>query len=291
MGYGMRFSGSRRSDRICYRKEKRKESMIIDIHTHAFDAKVAERAVSGIEEESGITPYTRGTPEQLIRRMDEWGVDMAAVLPIATKPSQQKTINDWAAALAEREPRLIMFGTVHPDAEDCIEEVGRIKSLGLKGIKLHPDYQNFMADDPKLDSLYTAIAKSGLPMLIHAGWDCHSPELVHCPPVRALRMIERHRDLKVILAHLGGNDRWEQVLELIAGHDGEVYLDTAFTAKCPDKLMAEIIRTHGSDRVMLGSDCPWESTQKIIEKIMRLPLSTREREEILGANAQRLFGL
>lgn len=265
--------------------------MIIDLHTHAFNPKVAERAVAKLQAISGFKPYTRGLTEQLIDRMDEWGVDRSVVLPIATKPSQQTVINYWAAQVAEQNDRLIMFGSVHPDAEDFEDEIERIKDLGLKGIKLHPDYQGFLVDDPKLDELYDCIAQSGLPLVLHAGLDCISPELIHCPPAKSAKLLDRHPKLRVILAHLGGHEQWEQVQEQLAGREGELYLDTSFTAACPDGLMTDIIRKHGADRILFGSDCPWESAAKIAEKLLRLPLTDDEREMIFSGNAVRLLGL
>jgi hypothetical protein len=265
--------------------------MIIDFHTHAFNPKIAFTAVDKLQKISGLTPYTGGLVEQLTDRMDEWGVDKSVMLSIATKPQQQKIINDWSAQINSENERIIAFGTVHPRAENALEEIGRIKELGLYGIKLHPDYQRFMVDDPQLDDIYACIAETGLPVIFHAGFDCMSPELIHCPPVRSLNMIKHNPKLKVILAHLGGNAQWDEVYDLLAGVDGEVYFDTSFTADCPDELMQKIIDRHGADRILLGSDCPWESAQKMIEKIMRLRLSDDSREAILGGNAARLLGI
>ena len=216
-------------------------------------------------------------------------MDKSCVLSIATKPNQQRVVNDWAATLLTENERLIPFGSIHPEAPDCIEEIDRIKALGLKGIKLHPDYQKFMVDDPSLDAMYDAIEKSGLPLIVHAGWDWVSPDLIHCSPERASKLIKRHPDLKLILAHLGGNDQWHLVHELLAGIEGEIYFDTAFTAKCPDRLMEDIISKHGADRILFGSDSPWESAQHIIEKLLRINISDDDRELILGKNAQRLL--
>ena len=181
--------------------------MIIDFHVHAFAAKVAERAVSAIELESGVKPYTRGLVGQLMYRMDEWGIDRACLLSVATKPPQQRVINDWAAGLAG--DRIIPFGTIYPTAADACEEAERIKTLGLSGIKLHPDDQKFMIDEPSLDGLYSFLEDLGLPVIFHAGWDCSSPDLIHCPPERAVKMIRRHPRMKMVFAHLGGNDQWE----------------------------------------------------------------------------------
>ena len=47
--------------------------MVIDFHVHAFNPKVAEKAVEKLQAQSGITPFTRGTAEETIQRFDEWG--------------------------------------------------------------------------------------------------------------------------------------------------------------------------------------------------------------------------
>ena len=263
--------------------------MIIDIHTHAFSPKIADKAITQLSERSRLEPYTRGLTTQLLARMDEWGVDKSCVLSIATKPEQQTVVNNWAASVAQESDRFIPFGSVHPDAPDCIDEIARIKSLGLKGIKMHPDYQKFMVDDPRLDPMYEAIAASGLPLILHAGWDWVSPDLIHCPPERSAKLAKRHPDLKLILAHMGGNDQWHLVHEMLAGIEGDVYFDTSFTANCPDRLMEDIIAKHGADRILFGSDSPWESAQHMIEKLLRINISDDDRELILGKNAERLL--
>ena len=263
--------------------------MLIDFHVHAFNPKIAEKAVAKLQAACGIEPFTRGLTEQTTERFDEWGVDRGVLLPIATKPSQQTIINDWAKE--QDGGRFISFGSVHPDAEDVLEELQRIKDMGLHGVKLHPDYQDFLADDPKMDGIYDMIEQLDLPVIFHAGYDCISPMLVHCPPQRAINVIKRHKGMKMIFAHLGGNDAWQQVYDILAGVDGEVYFDTAFTSFCEDSLMQRIIRRHGTDRILFASDCPWESSAVLARKIERLDLTDDEREKIFYKNAVRLLGL
>lgn len=264
--------------------------MVIDLHVHCFDPKIAERAIGGLKECSGIEPLTNGLVENTAERFDSWGVDRGALLPIATKPSQQRTINDWC--VKQDGGRFISFGTVHPDAEDLFEELDRIVSLGLHGVKLHPDYQGFMVDEDRLDPLYDELERRGLPVVFHAGYDVFSPKLIHCPPERALKMLEKHPRMKVVLAHLGGNDCWQQVCEILAGIGGEVYFDTAFTSRyCPDELMEKIIRRHGADRILFASDCPWDDPLAIKEKIERLGISDDDKEKIFSGNARRLLDI
>lgn len=263
--------------------------MLIDFHVHAFNPKVADRAVRKLQDICGITPYTRGLAVQTVERFDEWGVDRGVLLPIATKPSQQKVINDWAAQ--QDGNRFISFGSIHPDAEDYAEELERIKSLGLHGIKLHPDYQDFMVNEKRMDPVYDEIKRHELPVTFHAGYDCVSPELIHCPPELAREAADRHRGMKIIFAHLGGNGEWDRVLDCLAGCGGEVYLDTSFSLDCDNRLMEKIISKHGSDRILFASDCPWQSPALIAQKIDSLDISDDDKENIFFKNACRLLNI
>ena len=137
--------------------------MIIDFHTHAFSEKIAQKAMSELAGTSGLTPYTDGTVRSLLKHMDETGVDKSVVLPIATKPSQQKIINSWANEIMS--DRIYPFGSVHPDADDACEMLEEIKDSGLYGVKLHPDYQGFFADDERVYPVYEKCVQLGLPVV------------------------------------------------------------------------------------------------------------------------------
>ena len=79
--------------------------------------------------------------------MDRTGVDVSVVQPVATKPAQVASINDWAAR-SHRE-RIVPFGAMHPDFEDPAAEIARMASLGLRGFKMHPEHQAFEPHDPR----------------------------------------------------------------------------------------------------------------------------------------------
>ncbi len=263
--------------------------MLIDVHFHAFAEKIAHRAMEKLAATCGVPPLTDGTLTEALARFDEWGVDKAVLLPIATKPSQQTVVNNWAAS-ADGE-RVIAFGSVHPDAEDLFDELLRIKALGLHGIKLHPEYQSFFIGEQRLEPMFSAMEELGLPVTVHAGLDPISPDVTYCMPEPAAAMIKRHPRLKIILAHMGGNEYWEQSLEHICGLDGEVYLDTAYSYDLPDELFVKMIRKHGADRILFASDCPWQSAEKMFRKIDALPLTDSEKERIFSANAVSLLGI
>lgn len=272
--------------------------MYIDFHTHAFTETIAEKAMNNLTRtmmESDFRdkalPVTNGTVGELLCKMDEWGVDMSVILPIATKPSQQHTINNWALSVQNDHPdRLVCFGTVHPDAEDALSELERIKEIGLHGVKLHPDYQGFLANDRKAFPIYEKCAELGLPLIFHAGFDVVSPDCIHCTPKMGAEIIENFPKLKLIMAHLGGCDCWDDTEKYLVGKN--VYLDTAFTeGLLPDEQVLRIIRNHGADRILFASDCPWHPSSREISLIGRLPLTEKEKEDIFSENARKLLDI
>lgn len=264
--------------------------MLIDFHMHAFSEKIAERAIRQLEITCGQEALTNGTITEARQLMSSSRVDKAVLLPIATKPSQQTVINDWASSLDGKDG-VISFGSVHPDASDMLDELERIKKLGLHGVKLHPDYQGFFINEPRLDLLWDSLEHLDLPVTIHAGLDPLSPDVVHCMPGETKKMLCRHPKLKVILAHMGGNEHWQESYDELCGISGEIYLDTAYILYCPDDMLTRMIRKHGADRVLFASDCPWTSPKDTFEKIDRLPLSDDEKDLIFHTNAERLLNI
>ena len=261
---------------------------VIDFHTHVFADALAPRAIAALSATAGIPPRTDGTVGSLLRHLDGWGVDAAVLLPVATKPSQQRTINDWV--LSVRSERLIPFGTVHPDAEDAVAELERIRAAGFKGIKLHPDYQGFMVDDARVFPIYEACRALGLIVVLHTGLDAISPELIHAIPDASARVVRRFPGLRLVLAHLGGYMQWDEVERHLVG--APVYFDTAFTAgEISDEQALRIIRAHGADKVLFASDCPWHAPTEELAMLNRLPLTDGERAAILHGNAERLLNL
>ena len=263
--------------------------MKIDFHIHAFNEKIAEKAISQLEKTSGLTAETRGLISQTVDKLSEWGMDYGVLLPIATKPSQQEIINNLSASLNSDD--FICFGSVHPDSPDASNELERIKALGLKGIKLHPDYQEFFVEDEKMLPIYKKCEELGLIVVFHAGYDPLSPNLIHCLPQPSAQIAKRFPDLKIVLAHLGGMYRFEDVYNYVAGLSN-VWLDTAFLAsRISDEMLEKIIRKHGADKVLLASDAPWQRPADAVEQIQNLPLSDAQKEWIFHKSAEHLLNL
>lgn len=261
--------------------------LIVDFHTHAFDRQIAHRALKSLSATSGLIPRTDGTPQGLLCHANRSGVDACVVLNIATKPSQQSVVNDFAFSLCGS--RLFGFGSVHPFADDAQDELERIAALGLKGIKLHPDYQGFFVDDPRAVAVYEKASSLGLITVLHSGNDLGRPFPVHCTPSRLARILPAF-SAPVVAAHLGGYQHFEEVEKQLVGTC--VYLDTAFLYGAISPVQArDIILGHGANKVLFGSDCPWQGMRDALHVIRSLDLGALDTENILGNNAVRLLGL
>ncbi len=267
--------------------------MVIDFHTHAFPDAIADYAITKLENTIMTSGYpeaekavTRGTIGELRNVMKKYSIDKCVLLPIATKPSQQTSVNNWAAE--QMDDTIISFGSVHPDAEDWEQELERIKSLGLKGVKLHPDYQDFLANEDKVIPIYRKCAELGLPVILHAGLDAYSLNLIHCTPQMSADILEKVPGLTLILAHMGGNRCWDDVEKYLVGKN--VYFDTAFISRGLTHEQAKrIIHNHGVDKILFASDCPWHLPSIELEFIDKLELSCEQIDIICYKNAERLI--
>ncbi len=260
---------------------------LIDLHTHVFPDAVAAAALRSLEEMAGVRPSFDGTCAGLLATLDRAGVERAAVQPVALKAGQVATINDWVAGLDRA--RIVPFGAMHPDLDDPAAEIARMAGMGLVGLKLHPEFQLFSPDEPRLDAIYEAAAGHELAIFFHAGKDIAVPTYRGTPASFA-RVHARHPGLTLILAHLGGWGVWDEVRESLVGAD--VYLDTAFTlGHLPAADFVDLVRRHGPERVVFGSDAPWADMRAEVEKVAASGLDDDELAAVFAGNAARLMGL
>ncbi|MBO5653228.1 MAG: amidohydrolase family protein [Clostridia bacterium] len=263
--------------------------MLIDFHTHAFPDVIAPRAMAKLSQASGgMMPATDGTVTGLRASMKRAGVDLSVMLSIATNAHQMRSVNDFAASLNGKDG-ILSFGSVFPFAPDALEEAERVKALGLKGIKLHPDYQGFSADDERLFPLYKKISSLGLVTVFHAGEDYGFPPPYGGTPDKLLRAF-RHFESPVVAAHYGGLNMGEEVLSLLAGHG--FYFDTSFSyAQMPRYYAERILEKQGAEHMLFGTDTPWHTPEEELRLLRALGLSGAEWEAVTHGNAERLLGL
>ena len=204
--------------------------MIIDFHTHIWPDGLAERAMKTLTENAKgeYTPVTDGTASGLYRKMNEWNIDKSVVLPVQTKASQTKTLNDFAAKLNEKteyEGKIISFGGIWPYTENIKHDIDYIVSLNLKGIKFHPEYQNFNIDDEQFFPLYEYALSKGLILIFHAGADIAFEGQLHSSPKQFKHLAEEMGGGVIVAAHFGGHLQTEEALEVLDRASADVLHD------------------------------------------------------------------
>ncbi|MDR1209815.1 MAG: amidohydrolase family protein [Clostridiales bacterium] len=264
--------------------------MIIDTHTHVYPDKIALKASASIGRFYGIDMRFDGSVSMLTENCLKAGVDKCVICSVATTPRQTRSINDFLAETV-REAKDISFAAhcaLHQDmTEDEIErELNYAESLGMVGIKLHPDFQRFKIDDPCGYKIYER-AEGRFPILFHAGDIRHD----YSQPFRIEKVLRDFPRLTVIAAHFGGWSDWDEGARALAGKPN-LYVDSCSSlyAISPEKALA-LVRAFGAENVLFGSDYPmWDSADEI-EMIERLGLTGRELDLIMSGNASRLFGI
>lgn len=260
--------------------------MIIDFHAHIYPAKIAEKASDTIGQFYNIQMKYKGSPESLLESGSRIGVDRYIVHSTATAPHQVESINNYIIGEVESHPEFIGFGTIHPEYENYENELIRIYSAGLVGIKLHPDFQKFPIDLREMDDIYEVIAGLKMPILVHAG----DYRYDYSGPKRIAHVLEKHPTLKVVAAHFGGYTQWEDSEKYLVGKN--VWFDTSSSLwkLTPDEAM-RMIRNHGVEKMLFGVDYPMWDHQEELERFNKLPLTPEERDAILYKNAVDLLGL
>jgi len=263
--------------------------MLIDFHTHTFPGPIAHKAMNKLSDASGgLVSQSDGTLSSLKHEMEEDGVDISVVLSIATNPKQQTNVNNFAKEIND-EKNFFAFGSVHPDADDVFDELERIKDMGLKGVKFHPEYQEFYVDDEKMKPIYKKISTLGLITVFHAGYDFGYAPPYHCMPDNLAGAL-RWFDSPVIAAHWGGLTCGADVIKKLCGMD--IWFDLSFGyGTMPKAIAQEIVDKHTPDRLLFASDMPWHRPVWERRLIETLDISQNDKDKIYYKNALGLLNV
>ena len=265
--------------------------MIVDFHVHFFPDSIAVKTTKLLSEQANIKCYGDGTIHSLLRYMKEDNIDLAINLPIATKEEQVISINRKMIEYNKKNNKVISFGAMHPNFSkvgNIKEELEFISKNGIKGIKLHPEYQEFYPDDPKILPIYEACRDFNLIISFHCGKDI-AFTTVHGTPKRFAE-VAKIKSLKLVFGHMGGYQMWDEVEHYIMGlHD--IYIDTSFTLEMDDWQLKEIILGHGAYKVLFASDFPWQRQIDIVNKIKNLNIGKMQEDMIFYKNALNLLNI
>jgi len=264
--------------------------LIIDFHTHIYPDHVAAKILPAAKRKLKVEVPGTGAPGDLRRMMTAAGIAGSVLLPLAKGREDVSSLNDWILSVSRENKELTAFGAVHPFMQNLEDELDRLADRGVKGVKMMPLLQEVYPDDPRCGRLFEGLIERNMILVSHAGRDPLDRQEIFGTPDRFARTIECYPDLRVVLAHLGGLRMWDDVRRYLLPAGGNVYFDTAYVSfYMGRKEMGELIRDIGPERVIFGSDYPWEEPGRAAEIIKGLGLSAREEQAVLGKNAATLL--
>lgn len=257
-----------------------------DTHAHIYPGKIAEKATASVGEFYHTGMLNVGLPHVLAQQGGKAGIDRFLVCSVATKVAQVRSINEFIQRKCGEYPQFVGLAAWHQDVEDIEGEMDDLQRRGLRGIKLHPDFQKFYIDDPRMLPVYREADRRGLPILFHTG----DSRTDFSSPRRLMNVLEKLPDFTCIAAHLGGYTEWEEARNVLRGTN--VYVDTSSSlfALTRDQALRSI-RHFGVERTLFGTDFPMWDPAEELDRFFSLGLSQEDTRKILYDNFSRLFRL
>jgi predicted TIM-barrel fold metal-dependent hydrolase len=289
--------------------------VIVDVHTHtpSFRESVPP---------DKVIVNTVWRPDRPVVATTTWadheasrtaaGVDVSIVFGIAMGleesmglPSEPGRVNDATAEFVADDPvHRIGFLSVRPDDSDPLAEIDRcVAELGLRGIKLAPNYQHF---DPLGDAalrVYDYAEAHRLPIIFHQGTSpLRSAPLRYTHPLAMDEVAIRFPGLRVVMAHLG--HPWQADTIAVIRKHPHVYADVSAGFVRPWSFYnAMRLATEWGvlDKLLFGSDYPIFTPAEVAAglrsvndpvdgtRLPRVPLD--KMEEIVARDTLALLGL
>ncbi len=252
----------------------------IDAHTH-----LGRRARSLSH---GVAAFLG---DELVRNMDEAGLDRAVVFPLGAPYTDYSESNRIIAEEVAKFPkRIIGFCRINPNfgAEAAAKSLDHgLGTLNLRGIKLHPEIEFF---DPNSEQLMTPIYEAArryhVPIIFHTGMAAKSS------PAVIADFAARYPDVPVILGHMGIAQFVKEAVAASARNDN-IFLETSVVGWIP--LFQEAFHRVGSTKILYGSDHPYNPLPMEVEKIGKhvaraLRLTENDLRKVFAENLLALLG-
>ncbi len=260
---------------------------VIDAHCHIYPEKIASKAVHGTDTFYDIVSYGKGTIGDMFFEGNIAGIDKYVVQSVATTPHQVLSINEFIAGQVNIYPdKLTGLGTLHPDSQDIAGDLKHLISLGLHGVKLHPDIQRFDVDDKRCLKIYELCERFEVPLLVHTGDNRYD----HSNPNRVKPMLKAYPKMVFVGAHFGGWSIWETAWKEYKEFEN-FYVDcsSSFYHLNDREKAKQLIRNYGADKVLFGTDYPMWRAKTELDYLMSLGLTEEEYQKILYSNAVKVF--
>ena len=241
-----------------------------------------------LSETDAVRSFLDGKLSSLIASMDANNIQTSVLCSIATKPSQFEPIFRWSQQIAS--DRIIPLASVHPQDPAAVEHIHQIAQAGLKGVKMHPYYQDFSLDDPQLYRLFEAIQAEGLLLTMHTGYDFAFDRIDRATPKQIWDVVQRFPEMKLVTTHLGAWEQWDDVQRYLLGKP--IYMETSFSIEfLGTERVRQMLLDHPPEYILFGTDSPWTDQGETIASYESIDLPEEIKEKYFFGNSSKLLGL
>ncbi len=284
--------------------------MFIDAHCHIFSTRIVENMQSRPDLADLLClnvwdAEERLEPRSLQESAEQNDVDLCLLLP-STGSKRIREENDRFIGTTKLLPRVRTLATLHPMMSDPAGEISRMLDSGITGFKFSSFSQRFGVSSPEMESLLREVERAARSRGVHIAlvFDTFAQAHTHLgadpdhltTPAKLYELVKRHPEILFVGAHMGG---------LLAGFDellrdlppaANLYLDTSNAAHTlKEEQFVELLRIHGSSRILFGTDWPWflhETESAFIGGLLeKAGYDESERAAVLGENARRVYRL
>ena len=288
--------------------------MIVDVHTHVpthvSEVPSGEEIVNRQmrpDKTVRITTTHRDFFKAMepVDRVISFGIAMPPDRPAVIGEKDAKKVNDATATLMAQAPeKIIGFMSVWPEAPDAIDEMERAyNELGLRGLKLGPNYQNFEPLGENALRVYAKAQELKLPVLFHQGTSpIRDAPLRYAHPLVMDEIAIRFPELRIVMAHLG--HPWQDDCLVVIRKHPHVYADISGRFYRPLLFYNGLRMAYEwavMDKLLLGSDYPITMPQEVIDALRSLNDFVRKHhlpevpqellEQIIHRDTLALLGL
>lgn len=284
--------------------------MIIDAHVHLFTPKIIENVSAKSEMVAELHLQTDGATQRigtaaLGTALGRAGVHAALMLPTASADGVSEVNRDAMATAADCD-YLNTAGTLHPECKDLQAEMAALHTAGVRAIKLCSFSQGFMIDAPSTMAMFAQIETFNRNHIDHffvvldtfykaAAYFGTDPRFTTNPACIS-RLVQTFPGIIFVGAHMGGlTAPFEDIIRCLPASDN-LYLDTSNAAHTLNEAeFIRLLRVHGPDRILFGTDWPWFDPMEeilLIEGLLdRAGYTVNDKAKVLGENIAELMGV
>jgi len=233
-----------------------------------------------------------------VRVLKEWMKELGFEKAVAFAPFQYQMEgdpNEWLHEVLKREEIFYGFATINPSDEGAADKLREHIRRGFVGAKIHPPIFKIQINDPAIDDFFAAAEELRIPIVIHTG--VHGWFLSRYRPILIDDVAQRHPELPIIIAHVGGTAFFEEAFAVICNNKNcyagitQVRRENTPFHISNDRIRI-LLRTVGARKLIYGADYPYDNLDGLradLEWIKSWGLSVEEQRMILGENIRRLI--